>query len=81
MMMIKSNGGTCLACLLITTYMLTVKTGSGSVSNVIFENFIGHGNAYSLDIDQYWSSETTVDGDGVQLDNITFSVSLRHSTR
>lgn len=33
----------------------------------------GHGNAYSLDIDQAWSSMSTVDGDGVQLNNITFS--------
>jgi rhamnogalacturonan hydrolase len=32
---------------------------------------LGHGNAYSLDIDQQWSSMSTVDGDGVQLNNIT----------
>ena len=44
--------------------------GSGTVSNVVLENFIGHGNAYSLDIDQYWSSMSAVSGDGVQLNNI-----------
>ncbi|KIW02996.1 hypothetical protein, variant [Verruconis gallopava] len=54
--------------------MLMIKSngGSGSVENVLFENFIGHGNAYSLDIDQYWSSMSTVAGNGVQLNNITF---------
>lgn len=47
--------------------------GSGTVSNVVLENFIGHGNAYSLDIDQYWASMSAVDGDGVQLSNIKIS--------
>ncbi|KAJ5935775.1 hypothetical protein N7466_005322 [Penicillium verhagenii] len=54
-------------------YMIKSNGGSGSVSNLILENFIGHGNAYSLDIDQAWSSMSTVDGDGVQLSNITIS--------
>jgi rhamnogalacturonan hydrolase len=54
--------------------MIKSNGGSGSVSNVLFENFIGHGNAYSLDIDQYWASMSPVDGDGVQLNNITFKV-------
>ncbi|KAJ5175594.1 Rhamnogalacturonase A [Penicillium canariense] len=52
-------------------YMIKSNGGSGSVSNVVLENFIGHGNAYSLDIDQQWSSMSTVSGDGVQLNNIT----------
>jgi len=53
--------------------MMMIKSngGSGTVQNVVFENFIGHGNAYSLDIDQYWSSMSTVAGDGVQLSGIT----------
>ena len=57
--------------------MMMIKSngGSGTVKNVVFQNFIGHGNAYSLDIDQYWSSESTAAGSGVQLSNITFSVS------
>lgn len=55
--------------------MMMIKSngGDGLVENVVFENFIGHGNAYSLDIDQYWSSQSTADGNGVQLSNITIS--------
>jgi rhamnogalacturonan hydrolase len=72
-------------------FMIKSNGGSGTVSNLALENFIGtpnclpkpistqldtnhllgHGNAYSLDIDQQWSSMSTVDGDGVQLKNIT----------
>ncbi|GAQ42763.1 rhamnogalacturonase [Aspergillus niger] len=53
--------------------MMLIKSngGSGFVENVLLENFIGHGNAYSLDIDSYWASMSAVDGDGVQLSNIT----------
>lgn len=53
--------------------MIKSNGGSGTVSNVVFESFIGHGNAYSLDIDQYWSSMSPVAGDGVELSNITFT--------
>lgn len=53
--------------------MIKSNGGSGTVSNVVLENFIGHGNAYSLDIDQYWSSMSTVAGSGVQLNNIQIS--------
>lgn len=54
--------------------MMMIKSfgGSGYVENVVFENFIGHGNAYSLDIDQYWASMKQVVGDGVKLSNLTF---------
>ncbi|KAF2140135.1 carbohydrate-binding module family 1 protein [Aplosporella prunicola CBS 121167] len=54
--------------------MMMIKSygGSGSVSNVLFENFIGRSNSYSLDIDQYWSSMSEAEGEGVQLNNITF---------
>ncbi|KAJ6151764.1 hypothetical protein N7470_006892 [Penicillium chermesinum] len=52
-------------------YMIKSNGGDGNVDNVVLENFIGHGNAYSLDIDQYWSSQSTSSGDGVQLNNIT----------
>ena len=54
-------------------YMIKSYGGSGSVSDVVLENFIGHGNAYSLDIDQYWSSMDPLEGDGVQLRNIKIS--------
>lgn len=53
--------------------MIKSNGGDGYVENVVFENFIGHGNAYSLNIDQYWSDETTQSGNGVQLSNITFT--------
>lgn len=53
--------------------MIKSNGGSGTVSNVVLENFIGHGNAYSLDIDQYWSSMDHLDGAGVQLNNIKIS--------
>ncbi|KAF2246136.1 glycoside hydrolase family 28 protein [Trematosphaeria pertusa] len=54
--------------------MMMIKSngGSGYVEDVVFENFIGHGNAYSLDVDQYWSSMSAVDGSGVKLTNLTF---------
>lgn len=52
-------------------YMVKSNGGSGTVSNVLLENFIGHGNAYSLDIDSAWSSMDEGDGDGVQLNNLT----------
>ena len=55
--------------------MMMIKSngGDGKVSNVLLENFIGHKNAYSLDIDQYWGSMKTVSGDGVQLNNFTIT--------
>ncbi|KAF2672549.1 hypothetical protein BT63DRAFT_436455 [Microthyrium microscopicum] len=52
--------------------MIKSRGGSGSVSNVLFENFIGHSNAYSLDIDQNWSPMKSHPGPGVGLRNITF---------
>ena len=50
--------------------MLKSNGGSGSVSNLVLENFIGHSNAYSMNIEQYWESMKTLPGDGVQLSNI-----------
>ncbi|OJJ08632.1 hypothetical protein ASPVEDRAFT_57663 [Aspergillus versicolor CBS 583.65] len=52
-------------------YMVKSNGGSGTVSNLVLENFIGHGNAYSLGIDAEWSSMSAVDGDGVELNNVT----------
>ncbi|KAJ4373720.1 hypothetical protein N0V86_007863 [Didymella sp. IMI 355093] len=53
--------------------MMMIKSngGSGYVEDVVFENFIGHGNAYAFNIDQYWSSMSAIAGNGVQLSNIT----------
>ncbi|KAL3494341.1 pectin lyase fold/virulence factor [Aspergillus germanicus] len=52
-------------------FMVKSNGGSGTVSKLVLENFIGHGNAYSLDIDAYWSSMSTIDGEGVELNNVT----------
>ncbi|KAE8154496.1 pectin lyase fold/virulence factor [Aspergillus avenaceus] len=53
--------------------MMFIKSngGSGSASNLLFENFIGHGNAYSFDIDSEWASMHSQGGKGVELSNIT----------
>ncbi|KAE8376919.1 pectin lyase fold/virulence factor [Aspergillus bertholletiae] len=53
--------------------MMFIKSngGSGSATNLLFENFIGHGNAYSFDIDSYWASMSSQGGSGVELSNIT----------
>lgn len=52
--------------------MIKSNGGSGYVDGVLFENFIGHGNAYSLDIDQAWASMDPLPGNGVKLQNLTF---------
>jgi len=40
--------------------------------DVLLENFLGHRNAYTLDIDQHWSPMKANGGAGVALRNITF---------
>lgn len=55
-------------------FMIKSNGGNGSVTNVLFQNFLATGTAYGLDIDQYWSSMSTIDGDGVKLSNIKFEV-------
>ncbi|KAG9002185.1 hypothetical protein FRB94_013196 [Tulasnella sp. JGI-2019a] len=54
--------------------MMLIKSnlGSGYVSNILFQNFIGRGTAYGLDVDQYWVDATPGTGAGVQLTNLTF---------
>ncbi|KAI9043570.1 RGase A [Aspergillus affinis] len=52
-------------------FMVKSNGGSGSVSNLLLENFIGHANAYSLNIDSQWSSMDAVEGDGVSMQNVT----------
>ena len=56
-------------------YMIKSNGGSGTVESCIFENFIGHGNAYSLYFNSYWSSMTPVTGNGISYTDITFSIS------
>ena len=55
--------------------MIKSNLGSGYVRNVVFDHFISRGTAYGLDVNQYWASQTPGSGAGVQLTNITFSVS------
>ncbi|RDL37055.1 Glycoside hydrolase family 28 protein [Venustampulla echinocandica] len=54
-------------------FMLKSNGGSGSVTNCQFLNFIGHSNAYSLNLNAYWSSQTVAAGSGVAYKNLTFS--------
>ncbi|KAH7009905.1 pectin lyase fold/virulence factor [Ilyonectria destructans] len=54
-------------------YMFKSYGGSGTVSNVQLNNFIGHSNAYSFDLDATWSSMSPVDGDGILYTNFTVS--------
>jgi rhamnogalacturonan hydrolase len=58
--------------------MMMIKSngGNGIVRDVLLENFIGHGNAYSLNIDSKWSPLKVNPGPGVTLRNITFKVRL-----
>lgn len=62
-------------------FMIKSNGGSGYVRNVLFQNFISRGTAYGLNIDQYWSSQSTAPGDGVQLSNIQFQVSNSYILR
>jgi rhamnogalacturonan hydrolase len=57
--------------------MMMIKSngGSGKMTDVLLENFIGHSNAYSLNIDQHWTSLKLQPGQGVALKNVTFKVS------
>lgn len=65
---VYTNGGN-------QAFMIKSNLGSGYVRNVQFQNFVARGTAYGLNIDQYWSSQSPGQGAGVQLQNITFSVS------
>ncbi|KAM3067848.1 hypothetical protein ACMFMG_011332 [Clarireedia jacksonii] len=53
-------------------FMIKSNGGSGSVSDSVFSNFIGHSNAYSLDINAYWES-ALAPGNGVLYTGLTFS--------
>lgn len=56
--------------------MIKSNGGSGSVSNVLLQDFISRGTAYGLYINQYWASLSPASGNGVKLSNIKFVVSL-----
>lgn len=52
--------------------MIKSNGGSGYLENSVFNNFMGHTNAYTLDLDSAWSSQSVAAGDGVQYSNLTF---------
>lgn len=54
-------------------FMFKSNGGSGNVTSVSLNNFIGHNNAYSLYIDGQWTEETNPGGDGVLYSGITFN--------
>lgn len=62
---IYTNGGN-------QAMMIKSHGGSGSVTNVLMQDFISHGTAYGLNIDQYWSSQAEQAGSGVKLSKIQF---------
>lgn len=53
--------------------MIKSNGGSGEFYNAQFKNFMGHTNAWTLDVDSAWTSMKTVEGDGVQYTNLSFS--------
>jgi len=53
--------------------MIKSRGGSGTLQNAQFINFMGHSNAYTLNLDSNWSSQKVADGNGVQYKNLTFS--------
>jgi rhamnogalacturonan hydrolase len=54
-------------------FMIKSNGGSGSLSNCQFNNFMGHDNAYTLDLNAYWSDETTAAGNGVSYYDLVFN--------
>lgn len=54
-------------------FMIKSNGGDGYVKDCSFTNFIGHSNAYALDINEYWTSRTLDPGNGVVLSGLTFS--------
>lgn len=54
-------------------FMIKSNGGDGYIKDCTFTNFIGHSNAYALDIDEYWTSRALDPGNGVVLSGLTFS--------
>ncbi|KAG6009227.1 hypothetical protein E4U21_003080 [Claviceps maximensis] len=52
-------------------YMFKSRGGSGSVSSVQLNNFIGHTNAYGFDLDTNWLRQTVGAGPGVSYSKIS----------
>lgn len=54
-------------------FMIKSSGGSGTVENLAFNNFMGHSNAYTLDVDTAWAPMTVTAGDGISYSNISFN--------
>jgi rhamnogalacturonan hydrolase len=52
--------------------MIKSRGGSGTLRNAQFLNFTGHTNAYTLNLNAFWSSQSQAAGNGVQYRNLTF---------
>ena len=55
--------------------MMMIKSngGSGFLNHATFRNFTGHSNAYTLNLDAFWSMREADAGEGVEYDYLTFS--------
>jgi rhamnogalacturonan hydrolase len=55
--------------------MMMIKSngGSGTLQNAQFVNFTGHTNAYTLNLNGFWSSMDVAPGAGVQYRNLSFT--------
>ena len=55
--------------------MMMIKSngGSGYVKNCTFSNFIGHNNAYALNLNANWAQRALAAGNGVEYSNLRFS--------
>ncbi|KAG6008647.1 hypothetical protein E4U54_008679 [Claviceps lovelessii] len=52
-------------------FMIKSRGGSGSVSSVHLDNFIGHSNAYGFDLDSNWQRQVVGAGPGVSYSKIS----------
>ncbi|KAH8887671.1 rhamnogalacturonase [Thozetella sp. PMI_491] len=54
-------------------FMIKSNGGNGTVRQCTFSNFIGHKNAYTLNIDGHWTQLKLQPGDGVQYQDLNFT--------
>lgn len=54
-------------------FMIKSNGGSGTVRDCTFSNFIGHKNAYTLDIDAHWTQLKLQPGNGVLYQGLNFT--------
>lgn len=52
--------------------LLKSNGGDGYVNQSVFRNFTGHSNAYTINLDAFWSLREADPGDGVEYDYLVF---------